>query len=71
MPEYDLKVSWQLLSNLLSEKNGLAEPVEAILNQIMEVQASAQKGWARSEICSEIAESDKIYLKTHHDTLLW
>ena len=36
MTEYELKVPGQLLSSLLSEKNGLAELLEAILNPILD-----------------------------------
>ena len=42
MTEYELKVPGQLLSSLLSDKNALAELLEAILNPILEVQAAEQ-----------------------------
>ena len=37
MTEYELKVPGQLLSSLRSEKNGMAELLEAILNQHLAV----------------------------------
>ena len=49
MTEYELKVPGQLLSSLLSDKNGLAELLEAILNPILEAQAVEQLGAERYE----------------------
>ncbi len=49
MTEYELKVPGQLLSSLLSNKNGLAELLEAILNPILEAQAVEQLGAERYE----------------------
>lgn len=49
MAEYDLKVPSTLLSSLLSEQNGLAKLLEAILNQVLEAQAVEQIGAERYE----------------------
>jgi transposase-like protein len=53
MTEYELKVPGQLLSSLLSDKNALAELLEAILNPILEVQAAEQLGAERYERSEE------------------
>ena len=53
MTEYELKVPGQLLSSLLSDKNGLAELLEAILNPILEAQAVEQLGAERYERSEE------------------
>ena len=47
MTNYDINVPGNLLSSLLSEKNGLAQLVEAILNQILDAQAGEQIGAQR------------------------
>jgi transposase-like protein len=44
MTEYELKVPGQLLSSLMNDKNALAELLEKILNQVLEVQAEDQLG---------------------------
>jgi transposase-like protein len=49
MTDYDINVPGNLLSSLLSEKNGLAQLVEAILNQILDAQAGEQIGAQRYE----------------------
>ena len=41
MTDYEIKVPGTILSSLLCDKNGLAELVEAVLNQIMDSQAGA------------------------------
>lgn len=38
MAEYEVKVGREPLSNLLTEKNGLAGLVEAVLNQVLDAQ---------------------------------
>ena len=53
MTEYELKVPRQLLSSLLSEKNGMAELLEVILNQILEAEAADQLGAERYERSEE------------------
>ena len=53
MTEYELKVPGQLLSSLMDDKNALAELLEEILNQVLEVQAEDQLGAGRYERSSE------------------
>ena len=53
MTEYELKVPGQLLSSLLSNKNGLVELLEAILNPILEAQAVEQLGAERYQRSAE------------------
>ncbi len=47
MTDYEINVPGNLLSSLLSDKNGLGHLVEAILNQILDAQASNQVGAGR------------------------
>ena len=47
--DYDINVPGGILSRLLSEKNGLAALVEAVLNQVLDAQASEQVGAQRYE----------------------
>jgi transposase-like protein len=52
MTDYEINVSGGILSSLLSEKNGLATLVEAVLNQVLEAQTNEQVGaqcYERSE----------------------
>lgn len=53
MTDYDINVPGGVLSSLLSEKNGLAVLVEAVLNQILDAQASEQVGAQRYERSDE------------------
>lgn len=53
MTDYEINVPGGVLSSLLSEKNGLAVLVEAVLNQILDAQASEQVGAQRYERSDE------------------
>lgn len=53
MADYELNVPGTLLSSLLTEQNGLAKLVEAVLNQILDAQASEQVGAQRYERSEE------------------
>ena len=44
MTEYELKGPGQFLSSLMNDKNALAELLDEILNQVLEVQAEDQLG---------------------------
>ena len=47
MTDYEINVPSGVLSSLLSEKNGLAALVEAVLNQVLDAQATEQVGAQR------------------------
>ncbi|MFQ5589394.1 MAG: transposase [Nitrospiria bacterium] len=49
MADYEINVSDGLLSNLMTEQDGLAQLLESVLNQVLEVQASEQIGAERYE----------------------
>lgn len=49
MTDYEINVSGNLLSSLLSEQDGLAKLLEAVLNQLLDAQASEQVGAGRYE----------------------
>jgi len=49
MTDYEINVPGGILSSLLSEKNGLATLVEAVLNQVLDAQANEQVGAQRYE----------------------
>ena len=53
MTDYELKVPGQLLSSLMSDKHALAELLEDILNQVLEVQVEDQLGAGRYERSAE------------------
>ena len=53
MTDYEINVPGNLLSSLLSEQNGLAKLLEAVLNQILDAQASEQVGAGRYERSEE------------------
>ncbi len=53
MTDYEINVPGGVLSSLLSEKNGLATLVEALLNQVLEARASEQVGAGRYERSDE------------------
>jgi putative transposase len=53
MTDYEINVPGGVLSSLLSEKNGLAVLVEAVLNQVLDAQASEQVGAQRYERSDE------------------
>lgn len=53
MTDYEINVPSNLLSSLLSEQDGLAKLVEAVLNQILDAQASEQVGAGRYERSEE------------------
>jgi len=49
MTDFEINVPGNLLSSLLSEQDGLAKLLEAVLNQILDAQASEQVGAGRYE----------------------
>lgn len=53
MTDYEINIPSGVLSSLLSEKNGLATLVEAVLNQVLDAQASEQVGAQRYERSDE------------------
>lgn len=53
MADYEINVPGNLLSSLLTEQNGLSNLVEAVLNQILDAQASEQVGAQRYERSDE------------------
>lgn len=53
MTDYELNVPGHLLSSLLSEQDGLAKLLEAVLNQLLDAQASEQVGAGRYERSEE------------------
>jgi transposase-like protein len=53
MADYDINVPGNLLSRLMTEKNGIASLLEAILNQVLEAQAVEQIGAERYERSDE------------------
>ena len=69
MTEYELKGPGQFLSSLMNDKNALAELLDEILNQVLEVQAEDQLGAGLKRIfaaetatdarqrCAELAEA--------------
>ncbi len=50
---YEINVPRPLLSSLISEQDGLAKLLEAVLNQILDAQASEQVGAGRYERSEE------------------
>ena len=53
MTDYEINVPGNLLSSLLSEQDGLAKLLEAVLNQLLDAQASEQVGAGRYERTDE------------------
>ena len=53
MTDYEINVPGNLLSSLLSEQDGLAKLLEAVLNQLLDAQASEQVGAGRYERSQE------------------
>lgn len=53
MTDYEINVPGNLLSSLLSEQDGLAKLLEAVLNQLLDAQASEQVGAGRYERSEE------------------
>ena len=49
MTDFEINVPSNLLSSLLTEQNGLAKLLEAVLNQVLDAQASEQVGAGRYE----------------------
>jgi transposase-like protein len=53
MTDYEITVPRNLLSSLLSDKNGVAALLEGVLNQILDAQATEQIGAQRYERAEE------------------
>ncbi len=53
MTDYELNVPGNPLSRIMTEQNGLASLLEAILNQVLEAQAVEQLGAERYERSDE------------------
>lgn len=53
MTDYEINVPSHLLSSLLNEQDGLAKLLEAVLNQLLDAQASEQVGAGRYERSDE------------------
>ena len=53
MADYEINVPGNLLSRIFTEQNGLASLLEAVLNQVLDAQASEQLGAERYERSDE------------------
>lgn len=53
MADYEINVPGNLLSRIMTEQNGLASLLEAVLNQVLDAQASEQLGAERYERSDE------------------